>query len=186
MAKTKKKRSSPKNQGFLVKLIAKAKKIKKRSSPEIQAFFMVKTKINRSSPGDEGHFGSSLVHIYHWKKKVARRMAIKGRRPGKMPWRIGSGPRAVGCWPLSYGLKYVYLLCLTSLLKGWQKSLRLNYNRSNTELNCSEHSTCCLANTLFFIRTVKFWVEAKFNFHKFSALFKFYGRIKRHKTILAW
>ena len=55
-----------KNSGFfLAKLMAKAKKIKKRSSPEIQAFFMVKTKINRSSPRDEGHFGSLLVRIYH-------------------------------------------------------------------------------------------------------------------------
>ena len=71
----------------------------KRSSPEIQAFFWTiggEDHKKRFSPGDENHFGGLLLHILSIieKKKVAGRMAIKGRGPGKMSW------RAVGCRPL--------------------------------------------------------------------------------------
>ena len=47
----------------------------------------------RSLPGDEGHFEGFVGAYVSLKNK-------KDRGPGKMPWRVGSGPWAVGCQPL--------------------------------------------------------------------------------------
>ena len=79
------------------------RKIFARNSGLFLAELMAKIK-KRSSPGTyKDHFSSLLLHNYYWKrKKVAGRMTINGCGPGKMPQQTKSGPRAVGCQPLTY------------------------------------------------------------------------------------
>ena len=48
------------------------------------------------------------ISIIEKEKNVEGRMTVKGRRPGKMPWRASSGPRAAGCRPLVWSLHRVW------------------------------------------------------------------------------
>ena len=109
--------------------------IKKSSSPEILAFFRPNW---WRRPKNKERIISAVcccLSIIEKRKKIAGQMTIKGREPGKIPWRAASGARAVGCRPLAYIITHDVISTVKSMQRVTTKSWRLPvYNFDDLKL----------------------------------------------------